>query len=245
MMARLSDPAQRERIKKEMDDPTVTAWENQWYGAGGGEGIMLVSVLAGDLKKYEGKNMAELGRRRGQDPRDAVMDIVIADRGQSRCVTSIMTEEDLRTAMASPFISFCTDTEAGAEDGPLSERKSHPRAWGSFARILGRYVREEGVLRLEEAIRKMTSMPATRVGFRDRGILRPGMMADVVVFDPNTIRDAATFEDPSHYSVGMHYVFINGQAVVSEGRITLNRPGRVLRGPGYRQPIPSGDPHPN
>ncbi len=237
MLTRLKDSAQRGRIKKEMEDPTVTAWENQWYGAGGGDGIMLVSVFNKDLKKYEGMNLTEIGRQLDKDPRDVVMDFVIADKGQSSCITSIMNEDDVRTALRNPFVSICTDSEAQAEDGPLSESKSHPRAWGTFPRILGKYVRDEKLLRLEEAIRKMTSLPASRVGFRDRGILRPGMMADVVVFDPAAIRDVATFEDPNHYSVGMKYVFVNGQAVVAEGKITSNRPGRTLRGPGYHRYI--------
>jgi len=233
-LARLADPAQRERIKKEMDDPTVTAWENQWSGAGGAEGILVVSVLAKDLKKYEGRNMAEIGRMMGRDPRDAVMDLVIADRGRTACVTSIMSEDDVRAALKHPFVSVCTDSEAMAEDGPLAGSKSHPRAWGTFPRILGKYVREEKLLRLEEAVRKMTSLAASRVGIRDRGILRPGMMADLAVFDPAAIRDVATFEDPNHYSVGVRYVFVNGQAVVEEGKITAVRPGRALRGPGYK-----------
>jgi N-acyl-D-amino-acid deacylase len=235
MTARLKDAAQRERIKAEMVDPNVTVWENQWFGSGGGEGVLLVSVLNKDLKKYEGLNLAEIGKRLGKDPRDVVMDFVIADRGRSSCVLSIMSEEDVRTALKHPFVSICTDSEAMAEDGPLAGSKSHPRAWGSFPRILGKYVRDEKLLRLEEAVRKMTSLPASRVGIRDRGILRPGMMADLAVFDPATIRDLATFEDPNHYSVGMRYVFVNGQAVLAEGKITSARPGRALRGPGYRR----------
>ena len=179
--------------------------------------------------------MTEIGKKLGLDPRDALMDVAITDKGQSACVTSIMVEEDMRTALRSPIVSVCTDSEAGAEDGPLAESKSHPRAWGSFARILGKYVREEKVLRLEEAICKMTSLPASSAGLFERGILRPGMMADVTVFDPATIHDVATFEDPSHYSVGVKYVFVNGRAVVAEGKITADRPGRVLRGPGYQK----------
>ncbi len=233
-IVRLQDPAQRARIKKEMDDPTVATWENQWYGSGGGEGVLLVSVRNKDLKKYEGMNLAEIGRRLGKDPRDAVMDIVVADRGRSDCVTSIMSEEDVRAGLKHPLVSVCTDSEAMAEDGPLAVSKSHPRAWGTFPRILGKYVRDEKLLRLEEAVRKMTSLAASRVGLRDRGILRPGMAADLAVFDPAAIRDVATFEDPNHYSVGMKYVFVNGRAVVDEGKITAERPGRALRGPGWR-----------
>jgi dihydroorotase/N-acyl-D-amino-acid deacylase len=130
-------------------------------------------------------------------------------------------------------VSFDTDAGAKAEDGPLAESKSHPRAWGTFARILGKYVRDEKLLRMEEAVRKMTSQPAARVHLNDRGLLRPGMAADVTVFDPARIRDVATFEDPNHYSVGVQHVIVNGRLVVLNGRITDERPGRALRGPGY------------
>ena len=164
------------------------------------------------------------------------MDLVIADGGESSCIISIMNEEDVRTALKHPLVSVDTDSSARAEDGPFSETKSHPRAWGTFPRILGKYVREEALLTLEEAVRKMTSRPAARVKLMDRGILRAGMAADITVFDPATISDVATFEDPTHYSVGVRYVFVNGRAVVSEGEITDERPGRVLRGPGYRTP---------
>ena len=235
MLSRLKDPAQRERIKKEMEDPSVTTWENQWNGSGGGDGILLISVLNKDLKKYEGMNLAEIGRQLGKDPRDALMDLVIADRAESACVLSIMSEDDVRAALKHPLVAICTDSGAKAEDGPLAESRSHPRAWGTFPRILGKYVRDEKLLTLEEAIRKMTSLAASLVGIRDRGILRPGMMADVVVFDPDTVRDVATFEDPNHYSVGMKYVLVNGRPVIAEGKITSERPGHALRGPGFRR----------
>jgi dihydroorotase/N-acyl-D-amino-acid deacylase len=234
MIARLEDPAQRERIKKEMDDPSPGDWENQWYGSGGGAGVMVSSVLDSSLRKWEGKNLEQIGREMGKDPRDALMDLVIADHGETSCIISIMTEDDVRTALRHPLVSIDTDSEARAEDGPLSKSKSHPRAWGTFPRILGKYVREEKLLTLEEAIRKMTSRSAARVGLSDRGILRPGMAADVTVFDPETIRDVSTFEDPTHYSVGVRYVLVNGVAVVDDGKITEARPGRALRGPGYR-----------
>jgi N-acyl-D-amino-acid deacylase len=236
MLARLKDPAQRERIKKDMDDPKATTWENQWYGSGGGDGVMLSSVLDPALRKYEGKTLTEIGREMGEDPRDAVMDLVIADKGQSSVITAIMDEADVRAALADPLVSICTDSGAQAEDGPLSESKSHPRAWGTFARILGHYVRDEHLITLEEAVRKMTSQPATRVHLLDRGILRPGMAADITVFNPATIRDVSTYADPKHYSVGVIDVFVNGRAVVRDGRITAERPGRALRGPGYQAP---------
>jgi len=180
--------------------------------------------------------LTEIGRAMGKDPRDAVIDLVIADRGNSSCVTSIMNEEDVRAALRHPLVSFDTDSSAMAEDGPLSDTRSHPRAWGTFPRILGRYVRDERVLTLEEAVRKMTSQPAARVGLSERGLLKPGMYADVVVFDPVSIRDVATFEDPNHYSIGVKFVLVNGKAVIAGGSITKERPGRALRGPGYRPP---------
>ncbi|HYR84771.1 MAG TPA: D-aminoacylase [Terriglobia bacterium] len=234
MLARLRDPAQRERIKKDMDDPNATTWENQWYGSGGGDGVMLSSVLNPELRKYEGMTLARIGRAMGKDPRDAVMDLVIADRGESSVIIAIMTEEDVRTALQHPLVGVGTDSGAKAEDGKLSESKSHPRAWGSFPRILGKYVRDEHLLTLEEAIRKITSKAAARVHLTDRGILRPGMLADVTVFDPATIRDVSTFDDPNHYSIGIRHVFVNGKAVVANGAITGQKPGRPLRGPGYR-----------
>jgi dihydroorotase/N-acyl-D-amino-acid deacylase len=235
MIARLKEPAQREKAKADMADATPSAtWENQWYGSGGGDGVMLAEVENPDLRKYEGKTMSEIGRELGKDPRDVVMDFVIADRAQSGVIISIMTEDDVRLALADPLVSVGTDAGAKAEDGPLSESKSHPRAWGSFPRILGHYVRDERLLTLEEAIRKMTSRPAIRVGFTDRGLLRPNFAADIVVFDPATIHDVATFEDPTHYAAGITWVLVNGQAVVANGKITTARPGRVLRGPGAR-----------
>jgi dihydroorotase/N-acyl-D-amino-acid deacylase len=218
-----------------MMDPNATTWENQWYGSGGGDGVMISSVLNPDLRKYEGLTLTEIGKQMGKDPRDAVMDLVIADRGESAVIISIMSEDDVRTALKHPLVSVDTDSGAKAEDGPLAESKSHPRAWGTFARILGKYVRDEHLITLEEAIRKMTSRPATRVHLNDRGILRPGMAADVTVFDPATIRDVATFEDPNHYSVGVQFVIVNGVPVVVDGKINDARPGRALRGPGYRR----------
>jgi dihydroorotase/N-acyl-D-amino-acid deacylase len=234
MLGRLKDPAQRERIKKEMDDPNAPGWENQWYGSGGSDGVMLSSVLNNELRKYEGMTLTQIGKAMGKDPRDAVMDLVIADRGESSVIISIMSEDDVRSALQHPLVGIGTDSGAKAEDGKLSESKSHPRAWGSFPRILGKYVRDDHLLTLEDAIRKMSSKAAARVHLNDRGILRPGMMADITVFDPATIRDVSTFDAPNHYSIGVRHVFVNGKRVVADGAITSERPGRPLRGPGYR-----------
>jgi N-acyl-D-amino-acid deacylase len=233
-LGRLKDPATRERIKKDMDDANAATWENQWYGANGGDGVMLSSVLNDDLRKYEGMTLTQIGKAMGKDPRDAVIDLVIADRGESSVITAIMSEEDVRTALKHPLVGVGTDSAAKAEDGRLSESKSHPRAWGSFPRILGRYVRDEHLLTLEEAIRKMTSKAAARVHLSDRGLLRPGMAADITIFDPATIRDVSTFEDPKHYAVGVKHVLVNGRRVVADGIMTSERPGRPLRGIGSR-----------
>ncbi len=234
LIERLKDPATRERIKKDMDDATATAWENQWYGANGGDGVMVSTVLNPGLRKYEGMTLTQIGKAMGRDPRDAVIDLVIADKGETSVITSIMDEDDVRTALKHPLVGVGTDSGAKAADGKLSESKSHPRAWGSFPRILGRYVRDERLLTLEEAIRKMTSKAAARVHLNDRGVLRPGLAADITVFDAATIRDVSTFEDPTRYAVGVRHVFVNGRRVVADGAITAERPGRPLRGPGYR-----------
>jgi N-acyl-D-amino-acid deacylase len=234
LVERLKDPATRERIKKDMDDPNATTWENQWYGANGGDGVMISTVLDPALRKYEGMTLTEIGKAMGKDPRDAVIDLVVADKGETSVITSIMDEDDVRAALTHPLVGVGTDSGAKAADGKLSESKSHPRAWGSFPRILGHYVRDEKLMPLEEAIRKMTSKAATRVHLADRGVLRPGMAADITVFDAATIRDVSTFDDPNRYSVGVRHVFVNGRRVVADGSITEERPGKPLRGPGYR-----------
>ncbi len=233
MLARLQDPAVRARVKRDMDDPKAP-YENQWYGSGGAAGVMLSTVLDPALRKYEGMNFVEIGKAMGKDPRDAAIDLVVADKAQSDVIISIMREDDVVAAMKTPWVSFDTDSGARAEDGPLSASKSHPRAWGTVTRVLGKYVREDAVLTLEEAVRKGTSQAAIRVGITDRGLVRPGMFADLVVFDPATVKDLATFEQPTKYSAGMRHVFVNGKAVVADGTITAERPGRALRGPGYR-----------
>jgi dihydroorotase/N-acyl-D-amino-acid deacylase len=235
MLERLKDPAARVRAQKEMDEPSST-WENEWLGSGGPEGVTLIQVVNPELRQYEGMNFVEIGRRMGKDPKDAAMDIAIADRGKSEVVIAIMQESDVRAAVSNALLTYGSDSAAQAEDGPLSTTKAHPRAFGTFPRILAEYVRTEHSMRLEEAIRKMTSQAASRVGITDRGILRPGMMADIVVFDPAAIRDVATYNEPLHYAVGIKYVFVNGRPVILDGSITAERPGRALRGPGYKHP---------
>ena len=232
MIQRLRDPAQRARAQKEMEERSAT-WENQWRGSGGGQGVMLIQTLNPELHKYEGMNFEEIGRQMNKDPKDAAMDIAVADNGASRVVISIMQESDVRAAVSSPLVTYGSDSEAQAEDGPLSHTKAHPRAFGTFSRVVAEYVRKEHSMRLEEAVRKMTSQAASRVGIVDRGLLRPGMMADIVLFDAAAIQDVATYEDPLRYSRGVKDVFVNGRPVVLDGKITEERPGRALRGPGY------------
>jgi N-acyl-D-amino-acid deacylase len=237
MIVRLKDPVQRERIKKEMDEPSMI-WENEWRGSGGGSGIMVIGIMNPELKKYEGMTLEEIGRQMNKDPKDAAMDIAIADHGHTGQVISIMDESDVRVAVSNPLVTYGSDSEAQAEDGPLSKSKVHPRAFGTFPRVLGLYVREQHAMTLEDAVRKMTSLAASRVGLMDRGILRPGTFADITVFDPKTIHDVATFTDPLHYSLGVKYVFVNGRPVIWDGSITGERPGRPLRGPGYQHDRP-------
>jgi dihydroorotase/N-acyl-D-amino-acid deacylase len=234
MIARLKDPAQRDRIKQDMADPNAATWENQWHGSGGGDGVLLVSVTNPELRQFEGLTLTEIGRRLNKDPRDAVADLVVEDNAASTVVISIMRDDDVEAALKDPLVSVGTDYEARAEDGPMSESKSHPRAWGSFPRILGYYVRERQLFSLEEAVRKMTSRPAARVGLRDRGVLRPGLVADVTVFDPERIRDVSTYDNPTHYAEGIIDVIVNGQVAVRDGRLTDVHAGRALRGPAYR-----------
>ncbi len=233
MIARLKDPAQRARAQKEMDEPS-SVWQNQWRGSGGGAGVTLIQVLNPDLRKYEGMNFEEIGREMGKDPKDAAMDIAIADHGESEVVIAIMQEDDVRAAVSSPLVCFGSDSPAQAEDGPLSLTKAHPRAFGTFPRVFAEYVRTEHTMSLEEAVRKITSLAASRAGIMDRGILRPGMMADITLFDAAAIQDLGSYKDSLHYSAGVKDVFVNGRPVVRDGKITDERPGRALRGPGYK-----------
>jgi N-acyl-D-aspartate/D-glutamate deacylase len=192
-------------------------------------------VLDPSLRKWEGKTLEQIGKEMGKDPRDAVMDLVIADRAESSVIISIMREDDVRTALAHPLIAVGTDSGARAEDGPLSVSKSHPRAWGSFTKILGTYVRDEKLITLEDAVRRFTSRAASGMGIMDRGLLRPGFKADIAIFDLAKVRDRSTYTEPNHYSEGILHVLVNGTAVVSNGAITDARPGQVIRGQGYRR----------
>ena len=227
MIARLRDKAQRARARTDF-----LKADTEWPESA--SRILITSVINDDLRKYQGKTLADIAKEEKKDPLDVLMDIVAADRGNTYRVTFSMSEDDVRAALSNPLVSFNTDSSAVAEDGVFAQEKAHPRAWGSATRILGYYVRDEKVLTLEQAIRRMTSLPAARMHLKDRGILKPGMAADLVAFDPATVRERSTFADPSHYSEGVPYVAVNGQLVVDEGKITPARPGRILKGPGYK-----------
>jgi len=229
LVARLSDPATRARAREDFRKEHAGMWPEH-----AGE-ILITSVLNPELKKYEGQTIADIAKAEAKDPADVIMDIVIADKGNTGRVTFGMSEDDVRAALVHPLVSFCTDSGAMAEDGILSQEKSHPRAWASAARILGKYVRDEKVLSLEQAVWRMTSLPASRMRLPDRGIVRPGMAADLVAFDPDRVRERSTYTDPTHYSEGIPYVAVNGQLVVDDGRITKARPGRILKGPGAKK----------
>lgn len=228
LVARLQDPATRARVRADFLKENPADW-----ASGGPARILVTSVLNPALKKYEGQTLADIAKAENKDPFDVLADLVIADRGNTGRVTFTMHEDDVRAALRHPLVSMCTDSGARAVDGILGREKAHPRAWGSATRILGHYVRDQRLLTLEEAIRKMTSLPASRMRLADRGLVRPGMAADLVAFDPATIRERSTYEAPSAYSEGVPYVAVNGALVVDQGRITDARPGRILRGPGY------------
>jgi N-acyl-D-aspartate/D-glutamate deacylase len=231
---RLKDPSTREKLKQEMRAPSNN-WENFYLGAGGGEGILVSSVLNRDLAKFEGKRINEVAKMMGkQDEIDALFDLLIADNAQTGMIVFLMSEDDVKLALRQPWVSVGVDHGAVALNGPLAEGKAHPRGYGSFPRILRRYVWDEHVITLEDAIRKMTSLAANRVHLADRGLLKPGFFADVVVFNQQELRDVATFEDPNKLSIGMKYVLVNGVPVIFNGQQTNALPGRPLRGPGYK-----------
>lgn len=233
MLERLRDNKTRERLKREIMKDS-NDWENIYLGSGGGQGVLISAVVHPELEGLQGKRISEIAAEQKKDELDALFDLLLADHGGTSAIYFMMSEDDLRAALRAPYVSICTDSGARATDGPLSTAKGHPRGWGSYPRILSRYVRDEHLLTLEEAIHKMTALPAARVGLKDRGVLRQGAYADITIFDPQTVRDRSTFENPNQYAEGIPYVIINGQLSVDSGQRTKTLAGRVLRGPGYR-----------
>jgi N-acyl-D-amino-acid deacylase len=234
MLSRLRDPLIRQRLKKEISEPQ-TAWENIYLGSGGPGGVLVSAVVNRELESLQGKRISEIAAEQKKDPLDAVFDLILADNGQTGAIYFMMSEADMRAAMQASFVSFCTDSGSRATDGPLAGSKSHPRGWGTYPRILGRYVRDERLLSLETAIHKSTGAPAARVGLRDRGLIREGMFADITIFDAGKIIDRATFEMPNQYPAGVEYVLVNGKITVDKGQRTAALAGRALRGPGYKR----------
>ena len=232
MVARLKDAETRKRLKTEISNDAKD-WENIYLGSGGPGGILIGSVGNRELDNWQGKRLSEIAAAQNKDPLEALFDFIIADHGQTGAIFFMMQESDMQAALKSPFVSICTDSGSRATDGPLAGSKSHPRGWGTYPRILGRYVRDEKLLPLELAIHKMTGLPAANVGLKERGLIREGYFADITVFDPKTIIDRATFEDPNQYPLGIKYVIVNGQIEVNDGQRTPALAGRPLRGPGF------------
>jgi N-acyl-D-amino-acid deacylase len=231
---RLKDPSIRRRVVREMSTPT-DEWENLYLAAGSPENILLVGFKNDALKPLTGKSLAEVAKERGKSPEETAIDLVIEDNSEVSAVYFFMSEENVRKKIRLPWMTFGSDASSQAPEGVFLESNPHPRAYGNVARLLGKYVRDEEVISLEEAIRRLTSLPASHLKLERRGSLEPGFLADVVIFDPDTIQDHATFENPHQYSTGVVHVWINGQRVLRDGEHTGALPGRVVRGPGWQR----------
>src|SRR6266567_1741486 len=231
LFKRLRDPATREKIKAEVQKPTG-AWENLYLDAGGPEHILLAEFRSEKLKPFTGKTLAEVASMRGKDPIDTAMDLIAEDESRIGTLYFIISEDNVKKELAKPWISFGSDEASQPPEGVFLKSNPHPRAYGNFARVLGKYVRDEKVIPMKEAIRRLSGLPATNLGLDHRGFLKEGMFADVVVFDPMTIADHATYEKPHQYAVGMKHVFVNGVQVLKDGEHTGGKPGRALWGPG-------------
>src|SRR5215469_3700632 len=232
LLERLKDPAARERIRKDMLTPS-DEWENEWQQIPGPEAILIGSVQNPKLLPLQGKTISEVAKLWNKDPMDTIFDLLLQDDAATGVAVSGMSEPDVVLALEQPWVSIDNDSSGASPEGILGREHAHPRAYGTFPRILRRYVREEHKLTLEDAIRKFSGLPSQRLRLAGRGLLRVGMWADITVFDPATIRDLATFDNPNQLSQGMDYVLVNGVPVIDQGKMTGTRPGKVLRGPGY------------
>ncbi len=231
LFKRLRDPATREKIAAEVGKDS-DQWENLYIGAGSPNNILLVGFKSDKLKPLTGKSLTEVAKMRGKDPITTIMDLIAEDESRIGTIYLLMSEENVKKEMAKPWISFCSDEASQAPEGVFLKSNPHPRAYGNFARVLGKYVRDEKVIALPEAIRRLSALPATNLGLDHRGFLKEEMFADVVVFDPATIADHATFEKPQQYATGVKHVFVNGVQVIKDGEHTGAKPGRALWGPG-------------
>ena len=231
MFKRLQDPATRKKIADAVRTPT-NEWENLYLAAGSPDRILLTGFKSAKLKPLTGKTLAEAARLRGEDPVEAIMNLILEDRSRVDTVYFMIDEENIKKQLRQPWVSFGSDAGSMAPEGDFLKSSTHPRAYGNFARLLGKYVRDEKVLPLEDAIHQLSGLPATNLGLEHRGFLQPGMFADVVVFDSATIADRATFEKPHQYAVGVKHVFVNGTQVIKDGEHTGAKPGRALWGPG-------------
>jgi N-acyl-D-amino-acid deacylase len=231
MHKRLRDPELRKKAVADIKD-TKTSWPNFYANAGSPANILLVGFKSTKLRPLQGKTLDEVAKMRKKDPAEVLIDLLLEDDSRVETVYFLMSEENVRKLIKTPWVSFGSDEEAQAPEGLFLERMPHPRAYGNFARLLGKYVRDEKLISLEEAIRRLTSQPAANLGLDRRGSLKEGHFADVVVFDPKAIRDRATFQKPHQYSEGVRHVFINGAQVLKDGKHTGAKPGRALWGPG-------------
>lgn len=231
--ARLRDPAIRTRVRREMTTPT-DAWESLYLAAGSPDRVLLIGFKNPRLKPLTGLSLAEVARRRGQSPEDTAMDLVVEDGSRVETIYFVMSEDNVRRQLTLPWVSFGSDAASLAPEGVFLKSNPHPRAYGTFARLLGRYVREEKLISLAEAIRRLTALPAENLKLARRGRLQPGCFADVVVFDPAQVQDHATYQQPHRYASGVRHVWVNGVQVLREGEHTGATPGRVVRGPGWR-----------
>jgi len=232
LLQRLHDPAIREKIKKEMATEHPD-WENLYLGSGGASGVLVSGIVNPDLKQFDGQTLAQIAEAQQKDPLDALFDLVIDDKARTGAIYFIANEDDLQFGLQQPWTSLCLDANELSLDGPLFEPHTHPRAFGAMPRFLGHYIRDEHLLPLEQGIRKMTSLPAQREHLVDRGLLKQGFFADITIFDPATVRDRATYQNPAQLSEGIKYVFVNGQLEYEEGRLTGTKAGAVLHGPGW------------
>jgi len=239
LVERLKDPAIRARLKKELGTQTAD-WDNEWQAVPGPEAILIATVNNPKLLGIQGHTLADIAKTRGTDPMDTLFDILVEDDAQTQAAVFAMSEPDIELAAVQPWVSFCNDSSGASPEGLLGKEFPHPRAYGTFPRVLRKYVREERRLRLEEAIRKFTSLPASRLRLNDRGVIKAGLWADIVVFDPDTITERSTFQNPNQLSEGMRWVLVNGVPVIADGVATHALPGHVLRGPGYRAPAAGG-----